>query len=86
MWDMAEKYLGDGKRWKEIAKLNKMKSGWDLRVGKDIKIPPKEKENTVTKLSKAVVVDPKKKGSCHESYVDKKWRRYYRRYADRGEI
>lgn len=62
MWDMAEKYLGDGKRWKEIAKLNNMKSGWDLRVGKDIKIPPKEKESTVAKLSKAVVVDPKKKG------------------------
>jgi len=42
MWDMSEKYLGDGRRWKEIAKLNGMKDGWDLRVGKDIKIPPKE--------------------------------------------
>lgn len=41
MWDMAEKYLGNGRRWREIAKANGMKSGWDLRVGKSIKIPKK---------------------------------------------
>lgn len=44
MWDMSEKYLGDGRRWKEIAKLNNMNDGWDLRVGQTIKIPPKNVE------------------------------------------
>lgn len=42
MWDMAEKYLGDGNRWREIAEINGMKDGWDLKVGVDIKIPPRD--------------------------------------------
>jgi len=41
LWDMAEKYLGNGNRWKEIAKANGIKDGWALVVGKTIKIPPK---------------------------------------------
>lgn len=42
LWDMAEKYLGDGNKWKEIAKLNKIKNGFDMKVGQNIKIPPKD--------------------------------------------
>lgn len=41
LWDMAEKYLGNGNRWKEIAKANNIKDGWSLVVGKSIKIPSK---------------------------------------------
>jgi len=41
LWDLSEKYLGDGNRWKEIAKANNIKDGWALVVGKDIKIPAK---------------------------------------------
>lgn len=69
MWDMAEKYLGDGKRWKEIAKLNNMKSGWDLRVGKDIKIPPKEKDQTIIRLNTPAMIKPKMETSLSDQQV-----------------
>lgn len=53
MWDMAEKYLGNGSRWKEIAKLNKIKNGWDLKAGQELKIPPKNpKQKAKTKKGK----------------------------------
>lgn len=41
LWDLSEKYLGDGRKWKEIAGANKIKNGFDLKVGQTIKIPSK---------------------------------------------
>lgn len=43
LWAIAEKYLGDGRRWKEIARLNGIKDPRKLptykQSGKDLKIP-----------------------------------------------
>lgn len=44
IWDIAEKYLGNGKKWKEIAKLNDIGNGWDLKRGVKIKVPPKDEK------------------------------------------
>lgn len=40
MWDLSVKYLGKGKRYPEIAKLNG-KANYDLRIGEKLKIPNK---------------------------------------------
>ena len=39
LWDYAEKHLGDGNKWKDIAKANNIKNGFDMKVGQDIVIP-----------------------------------------------
>jgi N-acetylmuramoyl-L-alanine amidase CwlA len=39
MWSLAVRYLGDGNRWREIAKLNGIADGRKIPVGKKIKIP-----------------------------------------------
>lgn len=39
LWAYAEAYLGDGRRWKEIAKLNGIKDPRKLQIGAQIKIP-----------------------------------------------
>lgn len=47
LWDLSEKYLGDGRKWKELAKANQIKNGYDLKVGQKIKIPPRESNKKV---------------------------------------
>lgn len=39
LWDLADKRLGDGSRWKEIAKLNKVSDPRKLQIGTKLKIP-----------------------------------------------
>lgn len=39
LWSIAVKFLGDGKRWKEIADLNGITDPRTLQVGKVLKIP-----------------------------------------------
>lgn len=39
LWTLAVKYLGDGKRWKEIADLNEITDPRSLRIGQVLKIP-----------------------------------------------
>jgi len=39
LWSIAVKFLGDGKRWKEIAELNGITDPRTLQVGKVLKIP-----------------------------------------------
>lgn len=41
LWDIAEKYLGNGRRYKEIVSLNKLKST-SLKIGQLLQIPVKE--------------------------------------------
>lgn len=41
LWDLAVKYLRDGRRWREIAKLNGVRDPRKLRIGTKLKIPPK---------------------------------------------
>lgn len=40
--DLADKYLDDGNRWQEIAKLNGINDPRTLQIGVDLKIPAKE--------------------------------------------
>ena len=40
LWELAEKYLGKGKRYKEIMTLNG-KADFDIRIGEKLKIPNK---------------------------------------------
>lgn len=42
LWDLADKHLGDGKKWKEIAKANNITDPRTLQIGANITIPPKE--------------------------------------------
>lgn len=39
LWDLADKKLGDGSRWKEIAKLNKISDPRKLQIGTKLKMP-----------------------------------------------
>lgn len=39
LWDVADKKLGDGSRWKEIAKLNKISDPRKLAIGTKLKMP-----------------------------------------------
>lgn len=39
LWAMAIKYLGNGNRWREIAKANKIMDPRSLRIGQKITIP-----------------------------------------------
>jgi len=41
LWSVAQRLLGDGKRWKEIAEANPGLSPSKLPVGQTLKIPPK---------------------------------------------
>lgn len=42
LWSLAEKYLGDGKKWGEIAKANPDKDPKKLDVGTSVTIPNKQ--------------------------------------------
>lgn len=42
LWDLADKNYGDGSRWKEIAKANKITDPRKLMIGQNIVIPAKE--------------------------------------------
>ena len=42
LYDLADKHYGDGKKWKIIAKANKITDPGRLKLGTDITIPPKE--------------------------------------------
>jgi len=45
LWNLAEKYLGGGHRYKKIIELNKKELGDNperLRVGLKLRIPPKQ--------------------------------------------
>lgn len=37
-WSLAEHYLGDGRRWKELAELNLAEPPYTLRVGQPVRI------------------------------------------------
>lgn len=39
LWDLADKKLGDGSRWREIAKLNGVKDPRKLQIGTKLKLP-----------------------------------------------
>lgn len=39
LWDLADKNLGDGSRWREIAKLNGVKDPRKLQIGSKLKFP-----------------------------------------------
>ena len=39
LWDLADKMLGNGSKWKEIAKLNGIKDPRSLQIGTKLKIP-----------------------------------------------
>lgn len=58
LWDISEKYLGDGRKWKEVAKANKIKNGFDLKVGQKIEIPPTGKEKEVKTKIKTKEAEP----------------------------
>ena len=40
LWKISQEFLGDGKRYTEIIKLNNLESG-DLRVGQNLNLPIK---------------------------------------------
>lgn len=41
LWDLADKKLGDGSRWREIAKLNGVNDPRTLQIGVELKMPAK---------------------------------------------
>lgn len=43
LWDLADKRLGDGSRWKEIAKLNNISDPRKIQIGAKLKMPEGEK-------------------------------------------
>lgn len=44
LWDVADKKLGDGSRWKEIAKLNNISDPRTLQIGVKLKMPKGDKK------------------------------------------
>lgn len=44
LWDLADRNLGSGRRWREIAKLNGIKNPRRLQIGTKLKIPPRSKK------------------------------------------
>lgn len=42
LWDLADKYYGDGSRWREIAKANNVNDPRLLQIGANLTIPAKE--------------------------------------------
>lgn len=44
LWDLADRNLGSGTRWREIAKLNGIKNPRRLQIGTKLKIPPRSKK------------------------------------------
>jgi hypothetical protein len=42
LWHLAQKHLGDGTKWKEIAKANNISDPRKLKKGQKIKIPLKK--------------------------------------------
>ncbi len=44
LWHVAEKELGDGRKWMEIAQANDIQRPYILTVGQELKIPGKEVE------------------------------------------
>lgn len=43
LWDLADKKLGDGSRWREIAKINKISDPRKLQIGAKLKFPEGER-------------------------------------------
>lgn len=41
LYKLAKRYLGNGKRWREIAKANKIKNPKKIKVGTRLRIPPR---------------------------------------------
>lgn len=42
LWDLADKHLGDGGRWREIAEVNGVTDPRALQIGTNLTIPPRE--------------------------------------------
>ena len=53
LWALAEKYYGDGSKWKIIAKANGVKDPKKLQIGTKLKIPGVTDKKTAAKKTKA---------------------------------
>lgn len=45
LWDLSQKYLGNPRRWQEIAKLNNITNPRTIPIGKELKIPANKGSN-----------------------------------------
>jgi cytochrome b involved in lipid metabolism len=74
LWQVAQKELGDGMRWGEIAEANGLKKPYVLYVGQELKIPGKESE-VVTEVEStftlAQIAEHSTKDSCWMSIEGK---------------
>ena len=67
LWHVAQKELGDGRKWEEIAVANGISKPYVLEVGQELKIPGKDTEvitDTAPTYTLAQVSEHNSKDSC----------------------